>query len=997
MGEKEEKKVSPVTHIIVKNAHEHNLKNVDLILPKRKLIVFSGLSGSGKSTMAMDTIYAEGQRRYVESLSTYARQFLGEIKRPKVDKIEGLSPSIAIDQKTSSHNPRSTVGTVTEIYDYLRLLFARIGIPYCIYCGRQLVALSKDEVVERILGLIERELQDSSGKKYGFRAILVAPIVEEKKGSFEQTFINLRKEGWNEVYIDNKLFDLDVGFPSLDKNKKHSIWVVIDRLYVTADELKEIATSYDFSAQLSSDLDQAYKLEPSRVFLLIVRDKVEGFPKNPTHLEKVEFNTASFCPEHDFSVPQLEPRHFSFNSPISACERCEGLGYLKQVSPELIVDKEKTLDEGGVFPFNRYSTLIPDPFDKMRRLFFEVAYQNDIPRGVPIKNIPSYKLDILLYGDNKEYTVSTSFVGGSRTYRLIWNGVINWLTERYYATKSESVRSLIEKYMVELPCPVCKGQRLKKQFLSVKVDGLNIYEVGELSTKDLAEWIKKLPSKLSPQKQTIAKPILKEILTRLDFLNDVGLSYLTINRRSNTLSGGEAQRIRLASQIGTGLTDVIYVLDEPSIGLHARDQSRLIKTLKKLRDLGNTIIVVEHDRETIESADVVVEFGPKAGSEGGKITFVGTVEELKKSDTLTGKYLSGRRSVSSVVKKILKKEKVLTEPNYDIKYKHYVRIEGVKTHNLKNITVDFPLGRFIVVTGVSGSGKSSLVVDTLYPALRNLLGYKEVASYASYKKISLNGPLHRVVLVDQSPIGRTPRSNPATYTGVFDDIRRLFANTKEAKIKGYPPGYFSFNVRGGRCEACKGEGQIRIEMMFLPDVYVTCEVCGGKRYTKEVLSVYYKGKNIADVLNMTIDEAYGFFAHIPSIRTKLKLLVDVGLGYMKLGQPAPTLSGGEAQRVKLAAELYRSSARKTFYILDEPTTGLHFEDVARLIAVIRRLVSKGHTVVVIEHNLDLIRAADWIIDLGPEGGEGGGEVLYAGPLPHIKDVKESVTAKWLFK
>ena len=990
MAKKASSNITPQTHIIIKNARENNLQGVDLTLPKRKLIVFTGLSGSGKSTMALDTIYAEGQRRYMESLSTYARQFLGELKRPKVDKIEGLSPSIAINQKTTSHNPRSTVGTVTEIYDYLRLLFARVGVGVCPYCGKELVALSQDEVIERLISTIGEYLQTKEGEKFGFRGFIVAPMVDQKKGSFEQLFINLRKEGWNFVYIDGKFYDLDLGFPSLDKNKKHSIWVIIDKLYISPEEFERLKTSDEFYSRLSTDLAHAANLEPSRIFLLVVEDKIRGFPENPRVIRHVEFNTTSYCREHDFSLPKLEPRFFSFNSPIGACAHCEGLGYLSQIEPSLLVDPQKTINEGGIYPFSKWGSKISDPFDKMRRAFFTVADFNDIPLEVPIQNIAKHKIDILLHGDNKYYDVYVPAFG--RTVSVKWEGVVSFLTKRYEATKSESVRKEIERFMVERTCPVCKGTRLKEKFLAVKVDNFNIYEVGELSIKDFEQWLNSLLPKLSPAKRQIAKPIIREIKHRVRFLIDVGLGYLTLNRRSNTLSGGEAQRIRLASQIGTGLTDVVYVLDEPSIGLHARDQGRLIKTLYKLRDLGNTVIVVEHDRETIESADFVVEFGPGAGVDGGRVVFTGSVKELKRSNTLTGKYLAGKKTVAKEVAKLVADTGAKKNVS---KLKDYILLEGVKTHNLKNISVKFPLGAFTVVTGVSGSGKSSLVVDTLYPALRKVLGYKGIYSAADYKKIIIKGPLHRAVLVDQNPIGRTPRSNPATYTGVFDDIRRLYANTKDAKVRGFTPGHFSFNVRAGRCEACKGEGQIKIEMMFLPDVYVTCEVCGGKRYTKEVLQIKYKGKSIADVLDMTVNEALEFFKGVPSIVSKLSMLRDVGLGYIKLGQPAPTLSGGEAQRVKLAAELHRSGLKKTVYILDEPTTGLHFHDMAKLIAVLRRLVAKGHTVVVIEHNIDFIKQADWIIDLGPEGGDLGGRLLYAGPLEGIKKAKESITAKWL--
>ena len=1018
--------ISPISHIIIENAHQHNLKNINVAIPKRKLVVFTGVSGSGKSTLAMDTIYAEGQRRYIESLSTYARQFLGELKRPKVDKILGLAPAIAIDQKTTSHNPRSTVATITEIYDYLRLLYARVGVAHCPVCKKELTSQSLDEILDNILFEAYKSSyinEDKSTKMFGFRFFIVAVVVNEQKGSHEQVFVQLRREGYTSVFVDGKLVDLASFMPKLNKNKKHTIEVVtytgvigssllskihdkmkkIDKTVenttdilrirnVFKQAIQEIKELEDIRSILFTALQQALKIQPDFVRLLHVKDTKQNVFTNPEHIEHVDFSTKKYCHTCNISVPDFEPRHFSFNSPAGACPACTGLGFVQKVEPELLLNEEKSINQGGIWPFTNNATKIPDPWGIMRSLFFKVVDENNIPFNIPVGKLPKSAINLLVYGDGKEYTFDIIQHGRLKTITKTWEGVASWLEKRYLDTNSDLVRQEIQKHMVQKPCEVCQGARLKPESLAVTVDGLNIHELTSLSIVDFYEFIKDLPKRLDGVKQEVAKSISKELKTRAEFLIDVGLGYLTLNRGANTLSGGEAQRVRLASQIGIGLTDVIYVLDEPSIGLHARDQHRLINTLKKLRDMGNSVIVVEHDEDTIKNADIVVDFGPKAGKDGGNIVAMGTPKQIAKDkNSVTGPFLSKQKTVHELIMQRLDELGIKSNGQKSGE----IILRNVTTHNLKGIEVSFPLGLFTVVTGVSGSGKSSLVMDTLLPALKKSLGQKAVNIHAKYDSIFVKGQVKRVVAIDQSPIGRTPRSNPATYTGVFTDIRNLFAEMKLAKVQGFKPGHFSFNVPGGRCEACRGEGLIKVEMQFMPDVYVTCDVCGGKRYTKSVLQVKYKGKNIYDVLEMTVDEAYEFFYTIPSIKNKLKILQDIGLGYIRLGQPATTLSGGEAQRVKLAKELYRTGSSPTVYILDEPTTGLHFEDVAKLIVVLKRLVANGHTVIVIEHNLDFIREADYIIDLGPEGGDAGGNIVYAGDLQGIKKSKESITGKWV--
>ncbi len=992
------------SYIRVIGAKQHNLKNINVNIPKGKLVVFTGLSGSGKSSLAMDVIYAEGQRRYLESLSSYARQFLGELKKPEVESIEGLSPAIAIDQKTVSHNPRSTVGTVTEIYDYLRLLYARIGIPHCPSCGHRLESQTIDQIVDNIIAKIKDFFKNSKGKvlEYGYRAYLVAPLFELKKGTFEQTFLGLRKKGWNLVVVDGNLVDLNLSLPSLDKNKKHTIEVVIDTIFVGKSEIKDSEFLKGLRSRLFQSVDSALGLEPSVVRLVELNSNTPGIDiANKTQV--FDYSTKLYCHKCNIAVPELEPAHFSFNSPKGACSVCNGLGVIKKVSEELVLDKEKSITNGGIIPYRR----IYEKDNFFSRLLLKVADKHNIPLSVPVGKLTRGMLDVLLYGTgDKLYEVHyfSSKDGSKRVVQVKWEGIINNLERRYRETQSEFVRSEIEKYMVAKTCDACGGARLNLTSLGVTVGGLNIYELGELSIEDFYEYMQKLPNELSLGHKKIATQVLKEILTRTKFLIDVGLGYLTLNRSATTLSGGEAQRIRLASQIGTGLTDVIYVLDEPSIGLHARDQHRLIETLKRLRDLNNTVIVVEHDKDTILNADYVIDFGPGAGEKGGKIVAEGSPDEIKKSPkSVTGPYLSGKKDISKNVKKLLNKtlnnngnnKKVLKPENRSASKRGVIKLTGVTTHNLKNINVEFPLGKFITVTGVSGSGKSSLVVETLYPALKKMLGQKIKEQSGEYKSIFVSENIDKVIFIDQSPIGRTPRSNPATYTKVFDEIRQLFAMTQQAKVRGYKPGRFSFNVPGGRCEACRGEGQIKVEMQFMPDVYIECEVCHGTRYTSEVLEVKYKGKNISEVLNMSVDEAFEFFKDIPALNRKLKVLKEVGLGYIKLGQPAPTLSGGEAQRVKLSSELNKRSTGKTIYILDEPTTGLHFADIEKLLVVLKRLVIKGNTVIVIEHNLDFIKQADWIIDLGPEGGDAGGQIIFSGSVEQIKKCKKSYTGKFL--
>ena len=929
--------------IIVKGARENNLKNIDITLPKNKLIVMTGVSGSGKSSLAFDTIYAEGQRRYVESLSSYARQFLGSSDKPDVDSIEGLSPAISIDQKTTSKNPRSTVGTVTEIYDYLRLLFARIGTPICPIHNIPITSQSIEEMTNQILKL-----------EIGTKIRVLSPIVHGEKGTHSDLFNDLIKDGYSRVRIDNEDFELTDEI-KLEKNKKHNIDVIIDRLI-----MKE-----DIRSRLYEAIELASKMSNGKVVIDVIGSK------------EIVMSEKYACPLCDFSIPELEPRMFSFNAPYGSCPICKGLGIKMKVDEDLVIpDKTKSLREGAIKAIN-----LNDVGNTIYTQIDTVCKYYDIDMDTPIKNMDKEKLNILLYGtpDILEFNY-TSKNGNTRTSKDFYEGIINNLERRYIETKSGWIRDWIEGFMTELPCNSCHGSRLSDEVLSVKVGGKNIYEVTCLSIKDLYQFVISL--KLSKSETEIANLILKEIKSRLEFLINVGLDYLTLSRSAGTLSGGEAQRIRLATQIGSRLTGVLYVLDEPSIGLHQRDNNRLIKSMLEMRDLGNTLIVVEHDTDTMKAADYLVVIGPGAGLHGGCVVAAGTPEEVMNcEESLTGKYLTGKLKID--VPETRRKGN-----------KKYLEIKGASENNLKNINVKIPLGTFTCITGVSGSGKSTLINEILYKAVYSNL-YKVKLKPGRYKEIKGLDNIDKVIDISQAPIGRTPRSNPATYTGVFDDIRDVFTETKEAKIRGYDKSRFSFNVKGGRCEACWGDGVKKIEMHFLPDVYVPCEVCGGTRYNKETLQVKFKGKSIYDVLEMRVEEAYEFFENFPKVRNKLQMLMDVGLSYIKLGQSAPTLSGGEAARVKLAKELQKKPTGKSLFILDEPTTGLHSDDIKKLIAILERIVDNGDTVVVIEHNLDMIKVADYIIDLGPEGGDGGGRIVATGTPEEVSKVKESYTGQFL--
>lgn len=931
--------------IVIRGAREHNLKNINLELPKNKFIVFTGISGSGKSSLAIDTIYAEGQRRYVESLSSYARQFLGQLQKPDVDHIDGLSPAICIDQKSTTTNPRSTVGTITEIYDYLRLLYARVGIVHCPQCGKEISQQSSQQIIDQILKLPE-----------GTKFQVLAPMVQGRKGEYRELFERLRKGGFVRVKVDGEIYSLDEEI-KLDKDIKHNIDVVVDRLVSKEGIEHRLADSVEVTLDLADGI--------------VSIEVIENGHKRTTH-------SAHFaCLDCGISIEEITPRLFSFNSPYGACSACGGLGSKMEVDVDLVVpDPNLSLIEGAIAPF--YHTRV-DFYPKMIRA---IAEQFSISVDVPFKDLSEEDRNIFLYGtgDERVYISYRSLTGRRRAYHTIFEGVINNLTRRYRETESDYVREKIEQYMRVSDCAVCGGARLKPQSLAVTVGGLNIYQITQLSAKEALKFFENLS--LNEKEKLIASRILKEIKERLNFLVDVGLDYLTTDRKATTLAGGEAQRIRLATQIGSRLAGVLYVLDEPSIGLHQRDNRRLLKSLKYLRDLGNMLIVIEHDEETIREADFVVDIGPGAGEHGGKIVVTGTVKDLINcTNSITGKYLSGERKIA------------LPESRRRPRGEH-LTVRGAAEHNLKNIDVSFPLGLFVCVSGVSGSGKSSLVADVLYKALRAKL-YKSKEKPGKHRVIEGLEYIDKVINIDQSPIGRTPRSNPATYVKVFDDIRALFAQTPEARARGYKPGRFSFNVHGGRCDACLGDGTIKIEMHFLPDVYIPCEVCRGKRYNRETLEVRFKGKNISDVLEMTIEEALSFFEHIPSIKRKLKTLFDVGLGYLKLGQSAPTLSGGEAQRIKLAAELSKRATGRTIYLLDEPTTGLHFADIDKLLKVLNRLVDQGNTVVIIEHNLDVIKVSDYIIDLGPEGGEEGGYIVAAGTPEDIAKNPHSHTGKFL--
>lgn len=967
--------------IRVRGAKEHNLQNIDIDIPKNKLVIFTGVSGSGKSTLAMDTIYAEGQRRYVESLSSYARQFLGVMKKPEVESIDGLSPAIAIDQKTVSHNPRSTVGTVTEIYDYMRLLFARIGHPHCPNCGREIQHLSVDQIVNLIL-----DKAPSNKKAQPVRMLILSPIVKERKGEYSQLLKNLLKQGFSRARVDGKIHDVSEEI-SLIKTNKHTIEAVVDRLSLTADSKKD----QDLISRLTQSVETALSLANGYVIASEIKDNSFEFPEFPQKMEDQLYSERFACPVCNISLPELEPRSFSFNAPQGACPTCNGLGTQLKIDEQSLLAPEISVLEGGIIPW----AAMMEKESWNRTLLEAVSKEYKIDLRGPIKQMPREHLDILLNGLPKE-RFNITYKG--RSYPAKFEGIITNLERRYKETNSEYIRSEIEKYMIKEPCPVCDGKRLNKNALAVTIKGRNISDVSNLSIRECLDWVLGLKDeKVSAREIGISEPIIREIKSRLEFLVDVGLTYLTLSRSSATLAGGESQRIRLASQIGSKLSGVLYVLDEPSIGLHPKDHKQLIKTLKELRDLGNSVIVVEHDEQTMLESDYIFDFGPGAGHRGGNITAHGTPTQLMKDPkSLTGKYLSGKKKVQSA-EYLTSEEVEIMQASKAPRNTKSIILAGCTGHNLKNITVEFPLNRFICVTGVSGSGKSTLVNETLLRELKQLKGLKNDQKPEPNKGLSGGDEINKVINIDQTPIGRTPRSNPATYTKVFDDIRNLFAQTQAAKMRGYKSGRFSFNVKGGRCEACQGDGQIKIEMQFMPDVYVDCEVCGGKRYNRETLEVEYKDKNIADVLDLTVEDALVFFANHPKIYHKLSTLMDVGLGYVRLGQPAPTLSGGEAQRVKLAAELARRGMGNTFYILDEPTTGLHFADLEKLIAILRRLVIKGNTVLVIEHNLDVIRNSDWVIDLGPEGGKYGGEVIFTGTVEDLLKDKKSHTAEALRK
>ena len=931
--------------IIIKGAREHNLKNIDLEIPRDKLIVMTGLSGSGKSSLAFDTIYADGQRRYMESLSSYARMFLGQMEKPDVDSIEGLSPAISIDQKTTSKNPRSTVGTVTEIYDYLRLLYARIGIPHCPVCGKEIKQQTIDQIVDKILSL-----------ETGTKIQILAPIARGRKGTYAKELDSARRSGYVRVRIDGSIYDLSEEI-KLDKNKKHNIEIIVDRLVVKDDIKSRLADSIETASSLSSGLTAV--------------DVVGG--------EELLFSQSYACPEHNISIEELTPRMFSFNNPFGACPKCTGLGYFQRVDPDLIVpNKELSIKEGAI-KASGWNTLNKGSIAMM--YYTGLAEHFNISLDTPFKDLPKEAADAFLYGtgeDRIEIKIIDSFGGGTRYSKF--ECVINNLYRRYRVSSSEHSKSDISDYMSEIKCPECHGERLKKESLSVTVGGLNINQVSDLSVSDALDFMNNI--QLTEREMYIGARIIKEIKERLGFLKSVGLEYLTLSRSSGTLSGGESQRIRLATQIGSSLMGVLYILDEPSIGLHQRDNDKLIETLKKLRDHGNTLIVVEHDDDTMFAADYIVDIGPGAGVNGGEIVCSGTVDDiLKCENSVTGQYLSGRKKIPLPEKRREGNGKFLT-------------VKGASENNLKKVNVQIPLGKFVCVTGVSGSGKSSLVNEIIYKHLAAKLNRAKIRC-GKFKSIEGLENLDKVINIDQSPIGRTPRSNPATYTGVFTDIRELFSQTNDAKIKGYGPGRFSFNIKGGRCEACEGDGILKIEMHFLPDIYVPCEVCKGKRYNRETLEVLYKGKSIHDVLEMSVDEGVKFFENIPKIQRKLKTLQEVGLGYIKIGQPATTLSGGEAQRVKLSTELSKRPTGKTIYILDEPTTGLHTADVHKLIDVLQHLADTGNTILVIEHNLNVIKVADHIIDLGPEGGSGGGNIVVCGTPEEIAACPDSYTGKYL--
>ncbi len=936
-----------IEKIVIKGARTNNLKNIDLELPRDKFIVMTGLSGSGKSSLAFDTIYADGQRRYVESLSSYARMFLGQMEKPDVDSIDGLSPAISIDQKTTSKNPRSTVGTMTEIYDYLRLLFARIGIPHCPVCGREISQQTIDQMVDRIMEL-----------PLGTKVQLLAPIARNRKGQFAKELESARKSGFVRVRVDGIIYDLSEEI-NIEKNKKHNIEIVVDRIII-----KE-----GIETRITDSLETIFKLTEG----LALVDVIDG--------EEMLFSRNFACPEHNISIGDMEPVMFSFNNPVGACPKCTGLGIFRQIDPDIIIPDKDLSIEGGAINASGWNSL--DNTSIAMMYYKAISKHYNIPIDVPVRELTKEQLDIFLYGSgNTELELRRPASLGGGKYKTAFEGIIPNLERRYRETNSDYSKSVIEETMTECRCPECNGRRLRPEYLAVTVGDKNISEITDFSVKNSLDFFENLT--LSEQEQLIGQRIIKEIRERLSFLNSVGLSYLTLSRYSGTLSGGESQRIRLATQIGSSLVGVLYILDEPSIGLHQRDNDKLIATLKRLRDLGNTLIVVEHDDETIFAADYVVDIGPAAGVHGGNVVFSGTVDKLLKcKNSITGQYLSGKKKIPVPKKRREGNGKFLT-------------VRGAEENNLKNIDVEIPLGEFVCVTGVSGSGKSSLVNGIIHKYLANKLNRAKTVC-GKFSTMEGVENLDKVICIDQSPIGRTPRSNPATYTGVFNDIRELFAMTPDAKARGYNSGRFSFNVKGGRCEACEGDGIIKIEMHFLPDIYVPCEVCKGRRYNRETLEVHYKGKSIYDILEMTVDQGVEFFEHLPKIARKLKTLQEVGLGYIKIGQPATTLSGGEAQRVKLSTELSKRATGQTIYILDEPTTGLHTADVHKLIEVLQKLTDQGNSILVIEHNLDVIKSADYVIDLGPEGGDGGGTVVAAGTPEDVAKCEKSYTGQYLKK
>lgn len=936
-----------IEKIVIKGARTNNLKNIDLELPRDKFIVMTGLSGSGKSSLAFDTIYADGQRRYVESLSSYARMFLGQMEKPDVDSIDGLSPAISIDQKTTSKNPRSTVGTMTEIYDYLRLLFARIGIPHCPVCGRKISQQTIDQMVDRIMEL-----------PIGTKVQLLAPIARNRKGQFAKELESARKSGFVRVRVDGIIYDLSEEI-NIEKNKKHNIEIVVDRIII-----KE-----GIETRITDSLETIFKLTEG----LALVDVIDG--------EEMLFSRNFACPEHNISIGDMEPVMFSFNNPVGACPKCTGLGIFRQIDPDIIIPDKDLSIEGGAINASGWNSL--DNTSIAMMYYKAISKHYNIPLDVPVRELTKEQLDIFLYGSgNTELELRRPASLGGGKYKTAFEGIIPNLERRYRETNSDYSKSVIEETMTECRCPECNGRRLRPEYLAVTVGDKNISEITDFSVKNSLDFFENLT--LSEQERLIGQRIIKEIRERLSFLNSVGLSYLTLSRYSGTLSGGESQRIRLATQIGSSLVGVLYILDEPSIGLHQRDNDKLIATLKRLRDLGNTLIVVEHDDETIFAADYVVDIGPAAGVHGGNVVFSGTVDKLLKcKNSITGQYLSGKKKIPVPKKRREGNGKFLT-------------VRGAEENNLKNIDVEIPLGEFVCVTGVSGSGKSSLVNGIIHKYLANKLNRAKTVC-GKFSTMEGVENLDKVICIDQSPIGRTPRSNPATYTGVFNDIRELFAMTPDAKARGYNSGRFSFNVKGGRCEACEGDGIIKIEMHFLPDIYVPCEVCKGRRYNRETLEVHYKGKSIYDILEMTVDQGVEFFEHLPKIARKLKTLQEVGLGYIKIGQPATTLSGGEAQRVKLSTELSKRATGQTIYILDEPTTGLHTADVHKLIEVLQKLTDQGNSILVIEHNLDVIKSADYVIDLGPEGGDGGGTVVAAGTPEDVAKCEKSYTGQYLKK